>query len=150
MVDIARKYYPFDRNLAFSDGATLTATGNVQFNSADVILDLGAGRIDAVLRMNVTNVKVSAGNEGYTWLLQGSNTSDFSAGVENLAIVDMGHSSVRQGGASASSSTGMFEVPFTNNKNDTEYRYGRLRCVIAGTTPSITVQQAHIANPSFV
>lgn len=150
MVDVARKYYPFDRNLAFSDGVTLTATGNIQFAAADVIIDTLGGRMDGVLVINVSAIDVSSGNEAYQIILQGSNDSGFASGIENLAQTDMGHASVRLGGASASSIVGVHEMPFTNNRAGVEYRYLRVRVVAAGTTPSITFQQVHIANISIL
>ena len=60
MVAVAPKYFPFDRNLAFADGLTLTATSNVQFAAADVIINTLGGRLDGSLLIQVVSVKVSA------------------------------------------------------------------------------------------
>lgn len=148
MVAVALKYFPFDRNLAFADGLTLTATGNVQFAAADVIIDTIGGRFDGSLLMQVVSIKISATNESYLWLLQGSNDPTFASGVENLIMEDMGAAAARLGGASAASVVGLHEMPFCNNRAGVEYRYLRLRAVLGGTAPSIVLQQIFLAPDS--
>lgn len=140
MVAVARKYYSFDRNMAFAEDLTLTATGNVQFGGNDVILDLGDGRNDDTLVINVTALDVASGNELYQFVLLGSTSPTFASDIETLAWAEMGDTSVRTLGASqaADSAAQRLELPFCNRRNDKEYRYLKLRLVAAGTTPSIT------------
>lgn len=133
------KHYNWDRNLAFAEDLTLTATGNVQFNAADVIFQIGPGRMDSTLVVSVTAIDISSGNELYDLYLQGSDSPTLASNVFTLAHLQLGHSSVLLGGANVSSVVGRYEVPFTNVVAGTILLdYVRLRLVAAGTTPSIT------------
>ena len=70
------------------------------------------------------------------FVAQGSNSPTFASGIENLAVMDLGNTAVRLGGA-GTSLIGGYEVGFTNEQADVIYRYIRLFTVVAGTSPSI-------------
>lgn len=135
------KHYNFDRNLAFAEDLTLTATANVQFAAADVIYKIGPGRMDATLVVNVTAITVTdqAADPLYDIYLQGSDSATLASNVYILAHLQLGFSGVLLGGAGVSSIVGRYEVPFTNVvAGSVLLDYVRMRVVIAGTTPSIT------------
>jgi hypothetical protein len=133
---MAQRYYPLDALTKFGEDVTLTATGNFQINSADVVLKIGKGRQDMSLIVDVAALDVASGNELYDLLLQGCNAQDFSTAIENLAHIELGHTSVRKGGA-RTSPIGRYAIPVSNELLG-EFEFVRLRLVAAGTTPSIT------------
>jgi len=134
-----RKHYNVDRNLMFAEDLTLTATGNIQFAAADVIYQLGPGRMDTVLVINVTAVDVSTGNELYDLYLQGSDSATMASNVHILGHLQLGDSTVLLGGATVDSIIGRYELPFQNVvAGSILLDYARMRLVAAGTTPSIT------------
>ena len=137
------KPYVPDRNLMFGEAVVMTATGNVQFAAADVILKIGRGRMDATLILNITTMKVSATNELYDFWIQGCDVSDFSggaSGIVNLAHVQVGAVAALSAGAGISGGVGArVELDFNNVLvGNAMYDYIRLRAVIAGTAPTIT------------
>lgn len=134
---MAKRYYPLDALTLFGEDVTLTATGNFQKDAADVVLKIGKGRQDFALVADVSAIKVSAGNERYTLCLQGSDSEDFSTAIENLGVIDLGHTSVRFGGA-RTSTPGRYGFDLSNDILD-EFEFVRLRLIAAGTSPSITL-----------
>lgn len=134
-----RKHYNVDRNLMFAEDLTLTATANIQFAAADVIYQLGPGRMDTVLVINITAIDISSGDENYNLYLQGSDSATLASNVHVLAHLQVGHSSILLGGATVSSVIGRYELPFQNVvAGSILLDYARMRLTAAGTTPSIT------------
>lgn len=133
---MAKRYYPLDANTLFGEGVTLTATGNVQKNGSDVVLKIGKGRQDMALVIDVTSYDATDGDELYTFLLQGADAANFSGSIENLAMLEIGPTAARTGGA-RTSPTGRYAIPVSNDLMD-EFTYLRLRLIAGGTTPSIT------------
>jgi hypothetical protein len=72
--------------------------------------------------------------------VQGSTDSSFTAGtIENLAHLNLGAQEVRQGLSASTvkdSATGRYELMFTNEQDDTIYRYLRMITVVAGSIAS--------------
>lgn len=128
--------YNFDKLLQLKDAGAITASAAAQVGGSAQILDMGPARFDAVVRINVTAIDVSSADEAYDIVVQGSNSSTFASGVENLASLNLGATAARDGGAQ-NSGTGIYELPATNEQADTVYRYIRLYTKCAGTTPSI-------------
>jgi hypothetical protein len=127
-----------DTLLILKDAVAVTASGAAQVGGTNKIVDLGAGRVDGIVMVDVTAIDVADGNEAYSVVLQGSTTSDFSAGNQPLGCLMMGDSTVANNLRDVDSVIGRFEVHFTNEQNGTIYRYVRLYTLAAGTTPSIT------------
>ncbi|HZH50264.1 MAG TPA: hypothetical protein VEZ16_00130 [Microvirga sp.] len=133
---MAKRYYPLDVNTLFGEDVTLTATGNFQKNAQDVVLKIGKGRQDMALVVDVSALNVAA-DQKYSLALQGCSVNTFSGQpVENLALIELGHTSVRAGGA-RTSPVGRYAIPVSNDLID-EFEFVRLRLVASGTTPSIT------------
>lgn len=142
--------YSFDANLVLSDGlAAQTATGFAQASGANAILDLGGNqgvtplqqaRIDAVAVIDVTTLKISAGNEKYNLMILVSNDPAFGAGnVDMAAEISIGKGASRDGLNMKDSVVGRIELPFCTQVGGTLYEYAALYIVESGTLPSITV-----------
>ncbi|PVE25429.1 hypothetical protein DC522_05915 [Microvirga sp. KLBC 81] len=127
--------YNFDKLLQLKDAGAVAASAAAQVGGSNQILDMGAARFDAVARINVSAITVGADN-AYDIIVQGSNSATFASGIENLASLNLGNTAVRDGGAQTST-TGIYELPVTNEQADTVYRYVRIYTKVAGTTPSI-------------
>lgn len=137
---MGQRTYTFDKNLVLSDGLTaITATGTAVIGgvTTNSILDVGAARLDGQIVIDISAMDISSSDETYRIILQGSNSSSFASGIENLAVLDVGATAARLGGAQ-NSVIGRYELGFTNEQADTVYRYLRIRVVVAGITPTIT------------
>lgn len=122
-------------------GAAITAT-----ETGSVILDLGAGGdgagaslVDGALIADVTAIDVATGDEGYTFILEGSPDATFGTAA-NITVLAMQKIGGATGAAplGTADGAGRFLIPFRNERNGTVYRYVRLYTVIAGTSPSLT------------
>lgn len=140
---MGQRVYNLDIELLLADGAAaMTADGVTQVASANVSKQLGPGRFEGVLIIDVSALDIASNDEVYTFLLQGSSASDFST-KETLVSLALGATEVRPGGA-VDSVIGRYELPFITEQHDTVYDYVRLYVDVAGTTPSITFK-AYIA-----
>lgn len=140
---------PYDATMALTnDSETKTATG--YFGTPNQI-DIGQGRFTGLLALDITNAKVSGGDETYKIYLLGSNDQSWGNGnVELLAMHDIGAaSSVRQiatilGASPAIPPTGaagtMIYLPFSNLMQRIVYRYLRGYAVIGGGSPTISLR----------
>ncbi len=129
------KDFTYDNALLMKDAGAVAASGNATVSAAAKILDLGAGRVDGRVICDVSAIDTTTGDESYVLQVQGSNSSSFASGIVALASKQLGGATPT--GNSAATGTGRFEIPFSNEENGTQYRYLRVRYVIAGTTPSI-------------
>lgn len=142
--------YSFDANLLFSDGlAALTASGFTQAYGANGILDLGGNqgtspkqqsRIDACAVIDISAIKISAGNETYKILILGSNDPGLATGNVMLGGAEVGKGASSDGINMADSVAGRLELPFCTQVAGTLYEYVGVYLVIGGTLPSITLQ----------
>ena len=130
--------YTFDAHLllAASVGAGTQAAGPAQVEGSPKVLDVYGGQFEGMITLQIKTQKVSAGDERYLIILQGSNSPTFSSGVENLAVLELGAAAARFGGA-AVSTTGRRFLGAVNEVDDTIYRYLRLFNVYSGTAPSL-------------
>ena len=124
-------------------------TGPVTTANA-VQLDLGIGRLDAILVLDLEALKVSAGNESYQFSLLGSNDPTFSAGnAELLAFHDFGAAATGRVGSPYTGASPVVPTPgrsvrrhsllFTNEMGDYLLRYLQLLLTVGGTAPSVTL-----------
>lgn len=134
---MGQRIYNQDAELILADGAAaMTASGVTQVASANVSKKLGPGRFEGVLIIDVSAIKISANDEVYTLLLQGSATSAFST-FETLVALDLGATEVRVGNA-IDSTPGRYELPFCTEQDSIVYDWIRLYVVTAGTSETIT------------
>lgn len=122
----------FDYDLRLKDAGLVAADAAAQVGSVDKILDLGAGRMDGTVVVDVSAIEVASGNELYRIKTQYSASATFASGVIGGTELALGDSSVLIG-ESADSAVGRYELPTTNEINGTVYRYMRLYTDVAGT-----------------
>lgn len=130
-VERQRKDQSFDYALIMKDAGLVAATAAAQVGGVDKILDVGAGRIDARVIVDISACEVATGNEEYRITVQGSSSSTFASDVWNLGAIEVGDSSVSL--ESADTVAGRREVHFCNEVNGTTFRYLRVHTFVAGT-----------------
>ena len=134
---MGQRVYNQDLELILADGAAaVTADGVSQVASAAVTKQVGPGRFEGVLIIDVSAIDIVGNDELYHLCLQGASTSAFSA-VEILAELSLGATEVRPGGA-IDSVIGRYEIPFTTEQHDTVYDWIRLHVDVSGVSASIT------------
>lgn len=159
--------YSVDANMFLSDGTlAYTATGFAQANSTDGIIDFGGNqnitynaisiadvasfnpqqaRSEAVVVVDVVNVKTSAGNELYKLIALLSNDPSFGPGnVVFGGMFELGAAAALDGinmiGTPAPAAIGgsRYEFAIISEQNNVKYEYLKLYNVISGTAPTIT------------
>lgn len=129
---MGQRIYSFDAEMLLKDAGLVAADAAGQVDGANKVIDVGAARLDGVVIVDVSAIEIADNNELYHVILQGSNDATFATGVENLAQISFGATEVRPGGAQ-DSTVGRYEMPFTNEQDDTTYRYLRIYIDVAGT-----------------
>jgi len=132
---MGQRIYNQDLELVFKDAGAVTASGAANVDGSAKIIKVGAGRFEAVMLFDVSALTVGADN-AYSLVIQGSNTADFSGAKQNLAVLELGNTAVRPGGA-ATSTIGRYELPFTTEVNEVVYDYVRVFIAVAGASPSV-------------
>jgi hypothetical protein len=129
--------FTYDDALEVSDGGAIVADGYAEVAGVATTLDLGAGRVDARVVLDLdTIVTNGAAPESYGVRVRLSNSATFASGVVLGTGLLLGAAAAT--GASASNAAGeRHEIPFTNEVNGTVYRYARLHVDVGGTAPSI-------------
>jgi len=147
--NLPERALPYDGNLVFAQSQTLTATG--YFTQTATQIDVGIGRFDGYLVLDISAIDFSSTDETYRIFLMGSNDSGWTSGnIEILAVRDF--AAVTAGrlvativpASYALPVTGSgraatkFVIPVTNFMGAFTFRYLQVYLVAAGTTPSIT------------
>jgi hypothetical protein len=120
--------FTYDDSLGLKDAGLVAST-----TTETTIVDLGAGFVDGFLVVDVTACEVDSSNEIFDICLEGSNVAAMGSGSVQLSRFRMGYVSAP---ADASTSTGRFIIPITNEQNGTCYRYVRLYTFVSGTIAS--------------
>lgn len=128
-----RRSYTFDATLQLKDAGLVAASAAAQVSSAACILNVGSAPYMGVAVIDVSAIEIDTGNEDYQIIIQGSASSTFASGIENLAALDLGATSSGRKGGGQDSVTGRYELPFINVQRDTVYPYIRAYTVVAGT-----------------
>lgn len=136
--------YTYDASQLMKDAGAITASAAATVAAAAKVFDTqggvstntGPALFKGVLIADVSAIDVSSADEVYDLIIQGSDSSTFASGIENLAQVNLGAAATRDGGAQVST-VGRYELFFTNEQNGVNYRYLRVYTKAAGTTPSI-------------
>lgn len=122
----------YDSDLLLKDAGLVASSAAAQVGGENMILDTGSDAYyEGHLILDVTAIEIASNDEIYTVRLQGSSSATFADTIEDLVIVELGANEVLAG--DVDSTTGRYEVPFTNEKNGTKYRYLRLYTTVAGT-----------------
>jgi hypothetical protein len=127
-------YHAYDTRLDHRavGSAALTATATL-----DTITERAAQRTAYRTLVGLEAIKISANNELYQVVVELSN--DAFSTVEVAAIGDFGATEVRQSGAPDSAVGDTLELMWTTEHNGTKYAASRIRAIIAGTSPSVTL-----------
>ena len=127
-------YHPTDARLMHraAGSAAITATTTLA-----TITERAQQRTQYRTLLNVEAIKTSAGNELAVVVVECSN--DGFATVHVAARHDFGHTSVRQSGSPTSVAGAYRELLWTTELGDTKYTQSRIRVIMSGTSPSITL-----------
>jgi hypothetical protein len=126
------KDFTYDHDLRLKDAGLIAADAAAQVGGADKILNLGLGRVDGRVIVDVTAIEVATGDESYRIKTQFSNSATFASGVVGGTQLHLGDSSVLIG-ESADSVVGRYELPYTNEITGTVYQYMRIYTDVTGT-----------------
>ena len=107
-----------------TEAAGQTAAG------ATATINLGNGRVDGRLYVDVTAIEIADNDEKYSIALRGSQSASWATN-HDLAHLILGAKEVL--GGSVDSTTGRYWVPFSNEIKGTIYSHARLYAVGAGT-----------------
>ena len=134
----SRPAYTFDADLQLKDAGLLAADGAWQVNSANQILDVGAGRFEGRVVIDVSALEIASGDERYTLIIQGSTSPTFASGIVILAALPVGDGSTigtafGSSGVDTDDAVGRYEIGICNERNNTYYRYIRGWIDVAGT-----------------
>lgn len=135
--------YTFDAELEMKDAGLVAADAAATVGGSAKTLNVGDAVFKGVLVVDVTAIEIASNDELYRIIVQGSTTSNFAA-TEVLGHAALGATEVRPGGA-ADSTTGRFEVPFTNQQNGVTYPYIRVYTDVSGTIATGINYSAFIA-----
>jgi hypothetical protein len=107
------------------------------------VVNLGRELVEGKLVIDVSALEIASNNELYRIKLQGSAAHDFSAYVEDLAILELGAKEVL--GGDQDSQAGRYVVPFANAKGLYAWPYVRLYTEVSGSVVTGINFSAHLA-----
>lgn len=128
------QYHAYDARLAHRAPAQVALTANTTLATVTQRTPM---RTAYLTRLNLEAIKTSAGNELYTILVEGSN--DGFATFESLAVISLGHTSVRLGGPRTNAAGELVDRMWSTEQGNAVYQDWRIRLIVAGTAPSISV-----------
>lgn len=123
--------WTYDNALLLKDAGLVAASAAATVAGSAKFLDLGVGRVDSRVILDVTAIEVDTGDEKYLIKLEASNDNTFATGKVVLAERALGIAALI--GASANSAAGRYEMPFTNDLDGTVYEFVRIFTTIVGT-----------------
>jgi len=139
----------FDYDMLMKDAANVTASAPAEVDSAAKIINLGgASRIDGAVIVDITVLEVASNDELYDIIVQGSASSTFASGIQNLGCLTVGAlgAHTTRGDLAALDVIGHYEIAFTNEQNGTSYQYLRLYTIVTGTIDTTGINYiAHLA-----
>jgi len=124
----------FDANLEFKDAGLVAASAAAQVDSAAKYVDVGTGLFKGCMIIDVSALEIASNDEIYDIVIQGSNTTAFTAtGIVELAQLNLSASEVKRTDCDKDDSTGRYKLYFDNENDGTYYRYLRIYTVVAGS-----------------
>lgn len=133
---MGQRIYNFDAEMEFKDAGLVDASAAALVDAVAKIVDVGVGRFEAVMVIDVSVIEIASNDEEYTIIVQGSNDAAFATSIQILAMMNLGALELRTGDVgdtSVDSVVGRYELPFVNEQADVEYRYLRIFTVVSGT-----------------
>lgn len=124
-----------DSNLQLKDAGLVAASARAQVSSADKIIDLGEAAVVGCVMIDVTVIEIADNDEIYDIVLQGSPDSDFgtATNIKELCAINLSAAEVKRTDCNVDDAIGRRYMYFTNQINDTVYRYVSLYTVVGGT-----------------
>lgn len=123
----------FDSTFIMKDAGLVAASAAATVGGSAKIATVGKGRVDAHIIVDVTALEIASNDEAYAIAVQGSDTADFTTGtpkIEELAVLNLGAHEVI--GGNQDSTTGRYELPFSNVKGGVAYPFVRVFTTVAG------------------
>ena len=140
MADLGVKTRPkgiFDSEMEFKDAGAIEATAAATVDAVAKYVDVGTGMFKGCMFLDVSALEIDTDNETYTIIVQGSNTTAFTAaGIVDLAMLNLGAKQLKVSGCDKDDGIGRYKIYFDNENDLTYYRYIRIYTVIAGTFAS--------------
>lgn len=131
---MSNKGYPFDALHEMKDAYLVAASAVAEVDSTAKSVDIGPGRFDGALVIDVTAIEIASNDERYDIVVEGSNAVAFDSGCVALAVLPIGALETLPGGGTMKDSTiGRYELKVTNDYDGVIYRYLRVYTVVAGT-----------------
>jgi hypothetical protein len=122
--------FTYDDDLLLQDEILITADVVGKVATVAKVLDLGQGRVDGRVIVDVTAINVDTNDERYFVRTQFSD-DDFAASIVGGTVLELGAAEITD--AEVDTPIGRYELPFTNEINGITYRYMRLHNAIEGT-----------------
>ena len=123
--------FTFDADLEFKDAGLVAADAAAQVDSADKIVDLGAGYMSGTLVIDVSAIEIASNDERYDIVFQLSSSATFASAIVDRATLSLGALEAVPGDQDAA--TGRYTLPVDNEWNGTVYRYARVYTDVTGT-----------------
>lgn len=130
--------FTFDALHEMKDAGLIAADAAWLVDSAAKIVDVGTGLFEGKVVIDVSAIEIASGDERYTFVIQGSSSATFASDIVILAALPVGDGSTigtafGSSGVDVDDVVGRFIIPFTNERNNTRYRYIRGWTDVAGT-----------------
>ena len=120
-----------DSEFLLKDAGLVAADAAATVAAAAKVVDLGAGRTDGRVILDISAVEVADNNEMFLIITQFSPVENFGSGVVSGSVFIAGALEVTKN--TADTAVGRYELPFSNDLNGTVYRYMRLYTECQGT-----------------
>jgi len=142
MGQIESNFRQFDAALLLDAGTAGAKTAS--FNASVSSINLGTARVRGEMVVDVSALDVGTGDESYKVVLLGGTEAGFSSGKEEeLAVVALGGASTKEGDQ-VDVAPLRLTVPFDTHRAGQIYSHVRLRVVMSGTTPSVTLGECYL------
>lgn len=123
-----------DVDLQLKDAGLIAADDICQVDSADQILDIGAGLFWGKVVIDASAVEVASGDESYEIVTEFSSSATFASTIVRGPALTLGDASAAVFvNADTDNGVGVYELPFVNRLAGTVYRYMRLSVNVTGT-----------------
>ena len=142
-----RPHRTFDALLQLKDAGLVAASAAAQVSSADKIINVGTGRFNGIVEVDVSAIEIASNDERYDIIVQGSTSATFASVIEDLAQIQLGALEATDG--DQDSLVGRYQIPFCNEFNNVYYPYVRLYTKVAGTIATGINYTAYIAKPDY-
>jgi hypothetical protein len=136
-----RASYTYDADLEMKDAGLIAADAAWGVGGTARVLDVGTGRFCGKCVLDVSAMEIASGDERYTFIIQGSSSPTFASDIVILAALPVGDGSTigtafGGSGVDVDDLAGRYVLPFTNERNNTYYRYIRGWTDVAGSIAS--------------